>query len=645
MGRLPAPDQPHPAPGRRFCNIAIPHTRLYELTYEFEPERFPDLAPGACLQVRLRGKKVKGLVLEVLSRSPVPRTLPVEKLVEPRLVSEQLLHLLRWVGAYYFGRMGEVLGLALPRGICGYGLRRGVRSQVQGVDGKQSIIVSDLPPSSVLLPPSFSVYVDTGSSARQDVVADFVRTALERGTVIALMPESETGIWTGALRSRLGIEPTLYHGDQKVSDRKRVWRELRSSVRRLILGVRSAVFAPVPDLAGIVVLDEHDKVFKEERYPRFNARDVAIARARLADCPVLLSDPTPSAETWLNLKSGQYQAADETLIAHRPSPAAPAELPDTIVVDMRKHRDDVLSPVLVNELKDARAAGESAVLYINRRGLSRYVVCRDCGSPLVCPDCGVSFVLFSGGDLRCRYCGRAAAAPDTCPACGSPGFRLKAPGVDMAAREVARLMPDAGVVTVMTESVPQASVEPGTVIVGTRALLGIPWPERVRVVCALSVDSDLCLPDFRARERTFQVLSAFSRRAAVRGATLVLQTRRPDDPAVQSAAAGDSARFLDQELKLREELEFPPHRRLVLVELNARSGARATQQGEWLCRRLGRVQGVAALGPVPVRGKTNTVQVMVKVARNVRLDRLLTLKQLESEGVRARVDVDPLETV
>jgi primosomal protein N' (replication factor Y) len=672
---------------KHYCNVAIPHTRLHELTYEFEPERFPELAPGACVQVRLRGRKVKGLVLEVLSRSPVPKTLPIEKLVEPRLVPDQLLHLLRWVGAYYFGRMGEVLGLALPRGVCGYGLRRGARGEGRASSMVRPAVVSDLRPSSFTFPPSFSVHVDTRSGSREDVVADFVAAGLGRGTVIVLMPESETYQWAGALRSRLGIEPVLYHGDQKASERKRVWCELRSAEHRLILGVRSAVFAPVTDLAGVAVLDEHDKVFKEERHPRFNARDVAIARARLADCPVLLCDPTPSAETWLNLRSGQYQVVQSTTAKSEvespkskresdkiqwedpktqvQSPAAkfevespksdfaispfplviPGALPDTMVVDMRKHREDVLSPVLANELRDARAAGESAVLYINRRGLSRYVVCRDCGSPLVCADCSVSLVLFSGGDLRCHYCGRTSAAPEACPTCGSPDFRLKAPGVEMAVREVSRLLPDAKVVMITTESVPRPSPEPGSVVVGTRALLGIPWPERVRVVAVLSVDADLCLPDFRARERTFQVLSAFSRRAAKHAATLVLQTRRPEDASVQCAATGDVSRFLDEELKLREELGFPPHRRLALVELKAQSGAAANQRGEWLCRKLERAQGVEALGPVPVRGKTNTVQVMVKVARNVRLDRLVTLKQLESEGIRAKVDVDPLETV
>ena len=703
MGHSDSQPRPQPVSGvkrdalstKRYCNIAIPHTRLDELTYEFEPDRFPELAPGACVQVRLRGKKVRGLVLEVLARSPVPKTLPVEKLIEPRLLDEQLLHLLRWVGAYYFGRMGEVLGMALPRGICGYGLRRTKPATV--IETRPSSFVprpavSDLRPSSFVFPHSFSVYVQVGPDSLEDVVAGFITQGLERGTVILLMPESETDVWAGRFRSRFGIEPVLYHGDQKVSERKRVWRELHSAERRLIIGVRSAVFVPVPDLAGVIVLEEHDKVFKEERHPCFNARDVAIARARLTDCPALLCDSTPSAETWLNLRTGQYQILEsrdakfqresrkakeestkiqgegpksqvESPKSQAESPKSQAEnpksdfvisplyldishdLPDTIVVDMRKHRDEVLAPALVNELKEALTAGESSLLYINRRGLSRYVACRDCGSPLVCPDCAVSLVLFSGGNLCCRYCGQTGVAPEACPTCGSPDFRLRSPGIEMAAREVSRLLPGVRVVTLLAESVQLAAPEPGAVIIGTRALLGAPWPERIGLVAALSVDADLCLPDFRARERTFQVLSALSRRAAQHRATLVLQTRRPEDAAVQCTATGDVARFLDQELKLREELEFPPYRRLALVELTARSGIAATQRGEWLCRKLERVQGVEALGPVPARGRANTVQVMVKVARNVRLDRLITLKQLEADGVRAKVDIDPLETV
>jgi primosomal protein N' (replication factor Y) len=581
----------------------------------------------------------------------------VEKLIEARLVPEQLLRLLRWVGAYYFGRMGEVLGLALPRGVCGYGLRRGVGAQGQRLSERAPAAVSDLPRSSFVYEPSFAVYVHINRGAGDEAVTGFMAQGLGRGTVIVLMPESEIDAWAETLRSRVSTEPIVYGGNQKASERKRAWRELRSAQHRLILGVRSAVFAPVPDLAGIIVLAEHEKVFKEERHPRFNARDVAIARARILNCPVLLCDPTPSAETWLNLRTGQYQMVQSP--ATKPEGESPKSgsvispyplvtytpLPDTIVVDMRKHGDELLSPLLANALKEAHAAGESAMLYINRRGLSRYVVCRDCGSPLSCPACAVSFVLFAGGQLRCPYCGLSRAAPEACPACGSHDFRFRVPGTEMAAQEVSRLLPGARVVTVVTQSGRLAAAEPGTFTVGTRALLSLPWPDRVRVVAALAVDADLCLPDFRARERTFQVLSELARRAGERGAMLVLQTRRPDDPAVQCAVTGDVQRFLDLELEQREELQFPPHRRLALVELTARSGASAAQHGERLCRLLSRAQGVEALGPVPVRGKASTVQVMVKLARNVRLDRLVTLAQLEADGVRARVDIDPLETV
>jgi primosomal protein N' (replication factor Y) len=215
----------------------------------------------------------------------------------------------------------------------------------------------------------------------------------------------------------------------------------------------------------------------------------------------------------------------------------------------------------------------------------------------------------------------------------------------MAAHEAARLLPDAKVVTVVTESVQGTAVEPGTLIVGTRALFGVPWPEPVRVIAALSVDADLCLPDFRARERTFQVLSVLARRATERRATFVLQTRRPEDIAVQCASTGEVARFLDQELKLREELGFPPYRRLALVELSAGSESKAEKRGEWLSRRLGPVRGVEALGPVPVRGRADVAQVLIKLDRNVRLDRLVTLTQLEADGVKAKVDIDPLDTL
>lgn len=631
---------------KHYANIAVPHTRLHELTYEFEPDRLPELGPGACVQVRLRGKKVKGIVLATLAQSPVPRTLPVERLIEPRLIPEPLLHLLRWVNAYYFGRMGETLGLAVPRGLCGYGLRQ--TRQPPRADTGPPVSASDLSPASTLYPPGFAVYVHNSLAQREQAVAHFVAAELKRGAVILLTPESDLSGWARMLADCLGAKPVLYHGRERAAQRKRTWRELRAGEHQLVIGVRAAVFAPVTDLAGIVVLDEHATVFKEERRPRYHARDVAIARAKLDDCAVLLSDPTPSTETWLNLRTGQYlpaPALPEAKGDRRKADGERPNLPDTVVVDMRKHKDEVLSPFLRNELRDIHATGAQAVLYINRRGVSRHVSCHDCGVPLLCPECAVSLVLLADARLVCRYCGLSSTAPDTCPACGSSNFRLKAPGVDLAAREVARLLPEAGVATVLSESARESPPESGSVVVGTRALFGTAWPKRVKLVAALSADADLCLPDFRAGERTFQALFRLSRIAASLGARLVVQTRRPNDPAVECAVAGDPARFLDQELKQREELGFPPYRRLALIQLKAANPAGAIQHAEQLCRTLSRARGVEALGPLLTPPRPVTAQVLVKLPRDLRLDRVLSPRQLDAPGVKSRVDIDPLEFV
>ena len=647
---------------KSFCNVAVPHTRLGELTYEYDAVALPGLAPGDCVRVPLRGKKVKALVLRLVAKSPVSRTLPVLDVVEPGLVGPELLSLLDAAGRYYFGRAGEMLGLGLPRGIggdrpvpvdvghdpTGVDAGRNVgggQSQVEPSDGscarsaesQGSETQSETVPAFLAEAASAGVrgvWVSCRSEGREELVAGFAASRLKFGSVIVLVPEPALVGWQAALERLLGCAPVDYSSGLGPARRRQVWRELRAGRNQLVLGVRSAVFAPVTDLAGIVVVDEHDKHFKEERHPRFHARDTAVMRAHLAGCPVLLSDPLPSSDTWFNIKEGSYRLVE---------PPERGEETDVRIVDMRKHRDKTLAPLVELELRQAAARGQGAVLYINRRGVSRYIACEDCGTALACPDCAVALALDSKGELSCACCGRRQNAPEACPACHSTHFTYRAPGLDAVVRAARKLVPPESVFAVEAESAVPETLPAAAVLAGTAALHGARWPERVGFVAALGIDSDLCRPDFRSREAAFQSLITLARRAAQAGAKLIIQTRRPEDAAVQFASADDVAGFLDAELPSRKELEFAPYRRVARLEFTGRSAALVQRHAENVASRLGRDKRVEALGPIPVRGRKATVQLLVKLVRPARLDQFITPEQLERPGVRAKTDIDPLQ--
>jgi primosomal protein N' len=341
-----------PAEGSRYCNVAVPHTRLGELTYRYAAADCPGLAPGDCVRVRLRGRRVRAVVLSLAERSPVPRTQAIEELVEPGLVPAELLRLLSWANAYYFGKWGASLGMALPRGVCGYGLRARPSPPV----------VRDAPPGPELRPElaaavsrrRFGVWLSCSVKGRTRLLAGYVAAVRRHGSAIVLVPEPGLARVRAELGTMCGEAVVEYHGGQGAAMRKQVWRRLRSGERQVVVGVRAAVFSPVADLAGIVVLDEHDKSFKEERHPRYSARDMAVVRGRLAGCPVLLHDRVPSVETWHNARAGRYVLLD--------SPDIGFAHADVRVVDMRRHRGEILSPLLVRELGRCRVSSLGAVL-------------------------------------------------------------------------------------------------------------------------------------------------------------------------------------------------------------------------------------------------------------------------------------------
>ncbi|HDQ99414.1 MAG TPA: hypothetical protein ENN51_03915, partial [candidate division WOR-3 bacterium] len=274
------------ADDRRLCDIVIPRTRLNELTYDCAGLAF---WPGDCVEVRLRGRKARAVVVGLPVASGVKGIRPVERLVEPGLLDSALLRLADWLADYYCCHRGEALGAILPRGIGGY--RTGERAP------------AGEPPAG----PGFDVGLLPARSGRFEAVLRFLDEARERGGGILLLTEAELESRRGELRARFGDDLVEYHSRLGPTGMKRAWRDIRAGRGRVVAGTRSAVFAPLAAPAGIAVLDAHDPVFKEERHPRYHARDVAVVRARAARCPVLLADPLPAVETWHNVTTGQYR--------------------------------------------------------------------------------------------------------------------------------------------------------------------------------------------------------------------------------------------------------------------------------------------------------------------------------------------------
>lgn len=623
-----------------FCDIAIPRTHLDKLTYRFDPDSIGKLRPGDCVQVSFRGKPIRGIVVGLRGKSPVRNTLMVEDIVEHELVSAELLSLVDWMAQYYRAWAGEVLSFALPSGICGYkprAVRNETGTQARFV-GKPSVAHGGVAFD------RFGVYFSGQVRNRLEPVMDFVSTALCRGAVILLLPEVRLKDWLPSLAGRFGPELAEYHSGMTITRRKQIWQRIHKGRHRIIIGTRSAVFAPVEKLGGIVIVDGHDPVYKEERHPRFHARDVAITRAQIAGCPVLLCDRTPSAETWLKLRTGKYLCLAKTVTGHVRRSA--------FIVDMRRHPGKFFSPRLVRELGQVGKSGVS-ILYVNRRGMSRNVVCKECGTVLECPECKVPLILGADGTLLCRFCGRTVPAPESCPGCSGTSFSFRSPGLDMVSKGIARQFPETKVDKVTADAGLLLPLEKGTVVVGTKALFSQHWPEQTRLVSAVCFDYDLVVPDFRSRERAFQTLFEMERRAAMLKARFVVQTWRPDDPAVRYAVSQDMAGFMEQELKMRKELGFPPFRQLILIEFYGSDEAKMCRHTKRIVTLVRPIPGIEALGPVEPRnsrrrrwsGKRAGMRVLIKAEPGQDLSRVLDRSRLETSGISVRIDVDPLEIV
>ncbi len=532
--------------------------------------------------------------------------------------------------------------------------------------------------------PGFGVHLLRGvtGSGKTEVYLRLIERVLARGaSAIVLVPEIALTPQTVArFTDRFGERlVAALHSGLTPAQRKRAWHRAAAGEARVVVGARSAVFAPVPSLGIVVVDEEHDGSYKQDRAPRYHARDTAIVRARGAGVPVVLGSATPSMESWRNAREGKYH------LWTLPARVGGGTLPEVRVVDLREERradrlaglDDgrvrLLGPTLRAALEHTLRAGGQAILLLNRRGLARYVWCRDsaCGFVLCCDHCDAALVVHRTGDspdggvVRCHHCDAAQRVPTLCPACGSR-LALFAWGTQRAEQELAGtfgalgLEPGKTLLRLDADAVHSAadfaralaSFERGEarVLLGTQMIAkGLDFPN-VRLVGVLDADTSLVIPDFRAAERTFQLVSQVAGRAG-RGAhagLVIVQTLRPDDPAIEFAARHDFEGFAEIELATRARSDLPPYARMARVICRSEDLAEARTLARDLAAHLGADPALRVRGPMPcviarIAG-VHRIVVEVLAASATDIQRALSAARaggfLRSDS-RTQVDVDP----
>jgi primosomal protein N' (replication factor Y) len=498
-------------------------------------------------------------------------------------------------------------------------------------------------------------------SGKTEAYFEAVAEALRSGRqTLVLLPEiALTEPFLKRFAARFGHEPVAWHSGLRQSQRRRAWRAIASGAAKVVVGARSSLFLPYPELGLIVVDEAHETSFKQEEGVQYHARDVAVMRAKLEDIPIILASATPAIESRQMAEIGVYEEVK------LPERYGAAELPEIEALDLTADpppRGRWLAPRLVRELDETLARGEQALLFLNRRGYAPLTLCRHCGHRFQCPNCTAWMVEHRlVHRLACHHCGHMMPPPLACPECGEEGSLVPVgPGVERIADEVAELLPDARTAIVTSDTIWSPAkaaefvgrMEAGDIdiVVGTQLVTkGYHFPNLTLVGV---VDADLGLQggDLRAAERTFQQIAQVAGRAG-RGekpGRVLVQTHEPSAPVIEALVSGDAQSFYAAETQARREAAMPPFGRLAGIVVSSEDLAEATEAARLIGRAAPRVENMAVFGPAPaplamLRGR-HRQRLLVHAARSLDMQGAIREwlgKLTWPRGVRVTVDVDP----
>lgn len=465
-------------------------------------------------------------------------------------------------------------------------------------------------------------------------------------------------------KGRFGSQVAVMHSGLSTGEKYDEWRKIHRKEVRLVVGARSAIFAPFENLGMIIIDEEHESSYKQEEMPRYHAKEVAIKRAEHHSCPVVLGSATPTLESYARAQKGVYELLS---LKHRVNHQV---MPEVSLVDMREElrsgNRSMFSVELMEKLEETISKGEQAVLFLNKRGYSSFVMCRDCGYVPQCPHCDISMTYHRYGQrLKCHYCGHEEPVPHTCPECASEHIRFFGTGTQRVEEELTKVLPNARVIRMDVDTTSRKGAHEkllsafgegkADILLGTQMIAkGLDFPN-VTLVGVLSADTTLHIPDFRSAEKTFQLLTQVSGRAGrhEKPGQVIIQTYTPSHYSIQLTKTHDYETFYQHEMAHRREQSYPPYYYLALVTVSHEEVAKAAVTAEKIahflkanCGADTKILGPSA-SPIARIKDRYRYQCVIKYKQETQVSALLKKilehykREIEQKHVMISIDMNP----
>jgi primosomal protein N' (replication factor Y) (superfamily II helicase) len=655
-----------------FAEIVIPSPLDKVFHYSIPENLLGRVVRGTRVVVPFGPRSMVGYVIRTMETAGVDNTKPIVSVVEDDpAVTEELFALADWLSKKYICSLGEALSTIAPPAL------KPLKRNVTRVDEQYSLPARmekpTFTPAQLKAEEEINGKIASGehqtfllhgvtSSGKTEVYISAIERTLAKGkSVVFLLPEiSLTPQFISIMRQRFPGAVGVWHSRLSLGEKYETWDAARKGFVKIMLGARSALFAPFKKLGLIIMDEEHEQSYKQDQKPTYVTRDTAVRRAEICGAVAVLGSATPSLETYYLARQGVYG------LLELPERVDDLGFPPVTIVDMKKEPKSkrVISRTMAESLTKTLARREQAIIFLNRRGFAPSVMCRSCGKVWECPDCSVSLVYHRSPEgLVCHYCGRKEPWPGTCPACKSTDISIFGVGTQKAEEELKKDFPQARIFRLDRDTAAKKGAykkayedfkdESCDILLGTQMVAkGFDFP-RVTLVGVIDADTSLYLPEFRSAERTFQLMTQVAGRSGRSrlGGEVIVQTRHPEHYALLAAGKHDYKQFYDQEIAYRREMNYPPFTSLVNLLIRGKKEDKSEEASnnigafilEWQ-KRTG--EKVEMLGPsqaskyklsgmfrwqILLKGKAEALQAVASEIRKFQVP----------PGILMTVDVDP----